>query len=179
MAGTIWRPTHGSDKRVLCLNGVRPRWPEQLILPSRQRLLPLSVSMESGLDGRNNMMVQVIDAWRREVSMESGIDGRNNVRLRRRPVMSKRVSMESGLDGRNNGVEMTTEQPIDSGLNGVRPRWPEQFRIGSLTSFVDSCLNGVRPRWPEQYGALRALGRCGDVSMESGLDGRNNPAIQP
>ena len=40
-------------------------------------------------------------------------------------------------------------------------------------------LNGVRPRWPEQYGALRALGRCGDVSMESGLDGRNNPAIQP
>ena len=38
------------------------------------------------------------------------------------------VSMESGLDGRNNvfGKAYQTEEGIWS-LNGVRPRWPEQW----------------------------------------------------
>ena len=35
-------------------------------------------------------------------------------------------------------------------------------------------LNGVRPRWPEQSGAGRGGVQQVQVSMESGLDGRNN-----
>ena len=39
----------------------------------------------------------------------------------------------------------------------------------------DSCLNGVRPRWPEQCAASGEVGSARHrVSMESGLDGRNN-----
>ena len=37
-----------------------------------------------------------------DVSMESGLDGRNNQRERLKPPAPKAVSMESGLDGRNN-----------------------------------------------------------------------------
>ena len=61
------------------------------------------------------------------VSMESGLDGRNN-----RQVIESfnacplRVSMESGLDGRNNMSKCTLPKPNTVGLNGVRPRWPEQ-----------------------------------------------------
>ena len=36
-------------------------------------------------------------------------------------------------------------------------------------------LNGVRPRWPEQWTWNASPSRIGiGVSMESGLDGRNN-----
>ena len=36
-------------------------------------------------------------------------------------------------------------------------------------------LNGVRPRWPEQFALIdRLSGIMDPVSMESGLDGRNN-----
>ena len=39
----------------VCLNGVRPRWPEQSGCPSTSSGgLGVRVSMESGLDGRNN-----------------------------------------------------------------------------------------------------------------------------
>ena len=65
-------PTHPTG-----LNGVRPRRPEQLA--ARRRLHPgRRVSMESGLEGRNNQdIARVLDA-EGEVSMESGLEGRNN-----------------------------------------------------------------------------------------------------
>ena len=38
------------------------------------------------------------------------------------------VSMESGLDGRNNSCPPSTLMgPAPGRLNGVRPRWPEQW----------------------------------------------------
>ena len=37
------------------------------------------------------------------------------------------VSMESGLDGRNNCSGIVDRPETKIGLNGVRPRWPEQF----------------------------------------------------
>ena len=43
------------------------------------------VSMKSGLEDRNNMMLAVIDGRRREVSMKSGLEDRNNVLATRRP----------------------------------------------------------------------------------------------
>ena len=63
--------------------------------------------------------------------------------------------MESGLEGRNN-----------------RSRWPPspRWRI---------CLNGVRPRRPEQYGLMGKLDIDNMfVSMESGLEGRNNMVLR-
>ena len=65
-----------------------------------------------------------------EVSMESGLDGRNN-----QPALllgigaRKDVSMESGLDGRNNRTGIPSTRRPWSSLNGVRPRWPEQYRF--------------------------------------------------
>ena len=119
-----------------------------------------AVSMESGLDGRNNCQ----GGHERtnhdlHVSMESGLDGRNNSP---RPGNTWRamdsVSMESGLDGRNNVHCSRCVSPSVLRLNGVRPRWPEQLcRIPS-------------PVWRPPLA----------VSMESGLDGRNNcqnPAV--
>ena len=61
------------------------------------------------------------------------------------------VSMESGLDGRNNCSGIVDRPETKIGLNGVRPRWPEQ-----------------------SAGIESALGAEVIVSMESGLDGRNN-----
>ena len=60
------------------------------------------VSMESGLDGRNNKRHGRRHVLARRVSMESGLDGRNNTG--KYPVLEDGVivSMESGLDGRNN-----------------------------------------------------------------------------
>ena len=37
------------------------------------------------------------------------------------------VSMESGLDGRNNEPPTARSASMYLGLNGVRPRWPEQL----------------------------------------------------
>ena len=60
------------------LNGVRPRWPEQSALATGA-IDKLDVSMESGLDGRNNARIAELDAAITAlVSMESGLDGRNN-----------------------------------------------------------------------------------------------------
>ena len=59
------------------LNGVRPRWPEQCM--ARAMNFPYtSVSMESGLDGRNNRQRGQLPNPKWKVSMESGLDGRNN-----------------------------------------------------------------------------------------------------
>ena len=50
------------------------------------------------------------------VSMESGLDGRNNTNhatTEREPPHG--VSMESGLDGRNNGTTVASSFPITEG----------------------------------------------------------------
>ena len=52
MAGTmVWNGS--KSKSPECLNGVRPRWPEQSET-ANDMMLAVIVSMESGLDGRNN-----------------------------------------------------------------------------------------------------------------------------
>ena len=61
-----------------------------------------SVSMKSGLDGRNNPG---------HADVQSGVSG---------------VSMKSGLDGRNNENSSKQSTHGEHGLNEVRPRWPEQ-----------------------------------------------------
>ena len=67
------------------------------------------------------------------VSMESGLDGRNNVVAQRRRPTDLLVSMESGLDGRNNPCSPRVFWLTLIGcLNGVRPRWPEQYSINKL-----------------------------------------------
>ena len=66
-------------------------------------------------------------AHRLIVSMESGLDGRNNVLEQyRNGHKLLLVSMESGLDGRNNLWTPQPAEPAKTCLNGVRPRWPEQ-----------------------------------------------------
>ena len=61
-------------------------------------------------------------------------------------------------------------------LNGVRPRWPEQSRDLEELTQAQRRLNGVRPRWPEQFLSSTGIATGPRVSMESGLDGRNNTA---
>ena len=58
--------------------------------------------------------------------------------------------MESGLEGRNNSGNPGKTRLTIMGLNGVRPRRPEQSGIG----------------YDEYHQMI--------VSMESGLEGRNN-----
>ena len=61
--------------------------------------------------------------------------------------------MNSGLEGRNNVVEKT------------------------LLRVWNGCLNEVRPGRPEQYDLIEAHMRSmTEVSMKSGLEGRNNEA---
>ena len=61
------------------LNGVRPRRPEQSFRPLYGRRNGPSVSMESGLEGRNNRLVNSLtSSVFIGVSMESGLEGRNN-----------------------------------------------------------------------------------------------------
>ena len=78
MAGTIVGRFLRSHLQVHRLNGVRPRWPEQSCHELLLRRHPGSVSMESGLDGRNNMNDKNVNNVNNNVSMESGLDGRNN-----------------------------------------------------------------------------------------------------
>ena len=94
--------------------------------------------MESGLDGRNNPAgCAPLEAVVQGVSMESGLDGRNNYcRDGSNHRLVQSVSMESGLDGRNNGGRSTPGFRGDNGLNGVRPRWPEQFLLNGDTGHM-------------------------------------------
>ena len=87
----------------------------------------MSVSMKSGLEGRNNQKSMVIP-WYQMVRL-------NEVRPRRPeqsdwlcggPRMDGCVSMKSGLEGRNNSTPATTPSSCPSRLNEVRPRRPEQ-----------------------------------------------------
>ena len=86
------------------LNGVRPRRPEQSVTNLVEGF-GAKVSMESGLEGRNNLVVVGGEPRHGfEVSMESGLEGRNNRDLRLVGRDGHGVSMESGLEGRNNAV---------------------------------------------------------------------------
>ena len=78
MAGTISPPTAVLWSACSGLNGVRPRWPEQWKRSTITTTRESEVSMESGLDGRNNEQILLFRRNRLEVSMESGLDGRNN-----------------------------------------------------------------------------------------------------
>ncbi|VEH71327.1 Uncharacterised protein [Arachnia propionica] len=42
--------------------------------------------------------------------------------------------MESGLDGRNNEPHIMADRGDKNGLNGVRPRWPEQSKYQGATN---------------------------------------------
>ena len=70
----------------------------------------LAVSMESGLEDRNNFVRDLWYAGYLEVSMESGLEDRNNIKK---------------------DVE-ETKKAIS--LNGVRPRRPEQSMGDSVTA---------------------------------------------
>ena len=60
-------------------------------------------------------------------------------------------------------------------LNGVRPRRPEQLSSSCESGPGDASLNGVRPRRPEQCDPRLAWAEWSvEVSMESGLEDRNN-----
>ena len=60
-------------------------------------------------------------------------------------------------------------------LNEVRPRRPEQCGNDMAAYLAQYGLNEVRPRRPEQFVAqLMAAPQKRDVSMKSGLEGRNN-----
>ena len=86
-----------------CLNGVRPRRPEQFGFGRLDLAAALTVSMESGLEGRNNART-VAAEW----------------------LAALPVSMESGLEGRNNHHRRGCGVAAPTRLNGVRPRRPEQ-----------------------------------------------------
>ena len=57
MAGTMRNSSLRRDGMSNGLNGVRPRWPEQCPADGARRGRDESVSMESGLDGRNNFEI--------------------------------------------------------------------------------------------------------------------------
>ena len=124
-------------------------------------------------------------AWGREllvgcVSMESGLDGRNNPVAAAQLTAAGIVSMESGLDGRNNLARVTGMSRMTIRLNGVRPRWPEQWGVylvkGSL-EFLVSMESGLDGRNNAPHKGSNCPG-VRQVSMESGLDGRNNGVVR-
>ena len=104
MAGTIQHTAVRERQRTTGLNGVRPRWPEQSARDTALVEAVLDVSMESGLDGRNNIGLSGRVDIPQSVSMESGLDGRNNSGDGKMLASDHGVSMESGLDGRNNST---------------------------------------------------------------------------
>ena len=110
------------------LNRVRPRRPEQCSIRVVTMLLVKVVSIESGLEGRNNQQrAPGVRGPNLEVSIESGLEGRNNVEWIARVGDWLVVSIESGLEGRNNRSSITTDVPQPVRLNRVRPRRPEQW----------------------------------------------------
>ena len=128
-----------------------------------------------------------------------------NRKLRDGHTSSTLVSMKSGLEGRNNtgpgrcpgtGARLNEVRPrrpeqwASPGrcrsrrsrcLNEVRPRRPEQWASpGRCRSRRSRCLNEVRPRRPEQYRNQHQPDYPTQVSMKSGLEGRNNDsAVSP
>ena len=60
------------------LNEVRPRRPEQSLQKYRHFVRNATVSMKSGLEGRNNIPAGGVESLAEDVSMKSGLEGRNN-----------------------------------------------------------------------------------------------------
>ena len=150
MAGTILRVRANHPQHKPCLNGVRPRWPEQ------SQPTPRSSTPCERLNG-------VRPSWP-EQSWAAVAD-----------VAVAMVSMESGLVGRNNDDQAWSAIEEAYRLNGVRPSWPEQSgAITDLSTAGLTGLNGVRPSWPEQFDEVERNWNELVVSMESGLVGRNN-----
>ena len=58
--------------------------------------------------------------------MESGLEDRNNKISQCSACKRSAVSMESGLEDRNNTIDFLDTTLDGIGLNGVRPRRPEQ-----------------------------------------------------
>ena len=85
--------------------------------------------------------------------------------------------MESGLEDRNNQCYTPNQHHPHTRLNGVRPRRPEQSevaeRIGDWLGFV-SMESGLEDRNNLAVGVGIVI--AGVVSMESGLEDRNNPS---
>ena len=83
--------------------------------------------------------------------------------------------MESGLEDRNN-LKITNQiEGAVPGLNGVRPRRPEQFVAGVGVAYAVrtvSMESGLEDR--NNRALWRALAVAARVSMESGLEDRNN-----
>ena len=83
--------------------------------------------------------------------MKSGLEGRNNPQLLQMGLLRRGlVSMKSGLEGRNNNAVLFTSEEVQTGLNEVRPRRPEQSRKPSAERCTQTRLNEVRPGRPEQ-----------------------------
>ena len=85
------------------------------------------------------------------------------------------VSMESGLEDRNNRNRSRVDLCGDQGLNGVRPRRPEQS--GTAMQEPTPCQpvsmeSGLEDRNNRISGELAGMRK--EVSMESGLEDRNN-----
>ena len=86
------------------------------------------------------------------VSMKSGLEGRNNWRNRGNCDWRIPVSMKSGLEGRNNMSLPKWTSCAGIRLNEVRPRRPEQCSVRhSIQGGGGGSLNEVRPRRPEQW----------------------------
>ena len=84
------------------------------------------------------------------VSMKSGLEGRNNIVNNDFCKSSIVVSMKSGLEGRNNPGSIPRFWTTGTSLNEVRPRRPEQSAAEFHAAPGSKCLNEVRPRRPEQ-----------------------------
>ena len=87
--------------------------------------------------------------------------------------------MKSGLDGRNNCHKRKTYATrVGGSLNEVRPRWPEQ----STRTSQDTTSSAQVSMKSGLDGRNNLCGEHGEhtdeqrVSMKSGLDGRNNTA---
>ena len=110
------------------------------------------------------------------VSMNSGLDGRNNPSIRNTiSGRTGRVSMKSGLDGRNNWEATFSRVSPESRLNEVRPRWPEQYpalAVGDILRDTVSMKSGLEDR--NNASSRDYLLFAFRVSMKSGLEDRNN-----
>ena len=83
--------------------------------------------------------------------------------------------MKSGLEGRNNVLWLMWVQRSQASLNEVRPRRPEQsiYIDGARPWTNVSMKSGLEGRNNSGFGVMPLV--LGDlVSMKSGLEGRNN-----
>ena len=160
-----------------CLNEVRPRRPEQcdirIYRAQRQR------SLNEVRPRRPEQSARTVDARDLEeltVSMKSGLEGRNNLgAVGRSLCVGDRLNEVRPRRPEQSGDHGTAHHGRPRRLNEVRPRRPEQWRRWGCPLTGGFRLNEVRPRRPEQWGVHEDPGaRRHRVSMKSGLEGRNN-----